>query len=480
MSEYTPLYASRSMARPLTDLEHGTVVVLPSATFPESELRKIVAIQHYEERLLCTTLLLANPDLELVYITSLPIDEAIVDYYLRFVPDRADARRRLHLVVVGEDSGRALTAKVLDAAHVIDRVRDLVDGAEHAYIQPFNVTELEGRFARLVDLPIFGASPELARLGSKTESRRAARKAGVAVLDGEEDLRSVAELEAAIEGLRARRPNAQAAVVKLNDGFSGQGHAIVELAGFSSLDDARVTFIAEEETWASYAAKVERGGAVVEELVRRPGLVSPSVQLRITPGGAVEMVSSHDQILGGLHDQVYLGCRFPARVDYRLDIQERARRVGEVLAADGVIGTFGIDFVLVPQRNDAYDIRLSEINLRMGGTTHPFWMARLVTDGVYDPSSGELVAAGRAKCYVAGDNVKGQALIGRTPADVIADVDRRGLAFDPARGTGATLHLLGAVPAFGKMGMTCIADSPEDADALYQELTAALVGPSIP
>ena len=269
-------------------------------------------------------------------------------------------------------------------------------------------------------------------------------------------------------------------MVKLNDGFSGQGHAIVELAGFSSLDDARVTFIAEEETWASYAAKVERGGAVVEELVRRPGLVSPSVQLRITPGGAVEMVSSHDQILGGVHDQVYLGCRFPARVDYRLDIQERARRVGEVLAADGVIGTFGIDFVLVPQRNDAYDIRLSEINLRMGGTTHPFWMARLVTDGVYDPSSGELVAAGRAKCYVAGDNVKGQALIGRTPADVIADVDRRGLAFDPARGTGATLHLLGAVPAFGKMGMTCIADSPEDADALYQELTAALVGPSIP
>src|SRR5438105_11987886 len=103
------------MARPLTDIERGTVVVLPSATFPESELRKIVAIQRYEERLLFTTLLLANPDLELVYITSLPVDEAIVEYYLRFVPDPADARRRLHLVVVGEASGRALTAKVLDA-----------------------------------------------------------------------------------------------------------------------------------------------------------------------------------------------------------------------------------------------------------------------------------------------------------------------------------------------------------------------------
>jgi len=345
-------------------------------------------------------------------------------------------------------------------------------------VLPFNVTGLEGRFADLVGLPIFGARPELASLGNKTESRRAARKAGVSVLDGEEDLRSVAELEAAIAGLRLRRPDAEAAVVKLNDGFSGQGHAIVELGGFSSLASAAITFIADEESWPSYSAKVESGGAVVEELVRVPGVVSPSVQLRITPGGAVEVISNHDQILGGLHDQVYLGCRFPARDEYRLDIQERARRVGEVLAADGVIGTFGIDFVLVPAEPDGgYAINLSEINLRMGGTTHPFWMARAVTGGVYDPSTGELVASGRPKCYVASDNLKSEALVGRPPGDVIDAVDKMGLAFDPARGTGATLHLLGAVPKFGKMGVTCIADSAEEAGALYDDLTAALVSP---
>jgi hypothetical protein len=135
------------MARSLSDLERGAIVVLPSATFPESELRKIVAIQHYEERLLCTTLLLANPDLRLVYITSLPIDAAIVEYYLRFLPDPAGARQRLHFVVVGEDSGRALSTKVLDAPHVVREVSAFVEGAEHAYVLPFNVTELEGRFA---------------------------------------------------------------------------------------------------------------------------------------------------------------------------------------------------------------------------------------------------------------------------------------------------------------------------------------------
>jgi hypothetical protein len=449
---------------------------LPSATFPTPELRKIVGIQHYEERLLCTTLLLRDPELRLVYITSLPIDEAVIDYYLRFLPDPAGARERFFSVVVGEDSQRALSEKVLDAPHVVDRVRALVDGAEQAYVLPFNVTALEARFSELVGLPLFGAAPELASLGSKTGSRRAARKAGVHVLDGSEDLRSVAQLEAAIQGLRHRRPGAAAAVVKLNDGFSGQGNAIVELGSFSSLDAAQLTFCADEESWPSYSAKVEAGGAVVEELARVPGVASPSVQLRITPGGAVEVLSNHDQILGGLEGQVYLGCRFPARAEYRLDIQERARRVGAVLAADGVVGAFGIDFVLVPS-DGGFDINLSEINLRMGGTTHPFWMARLVTGGSYDPSTGELVADGRTKSYVASDNLKSESLVGRAPADVIAEVDRKGLGFDRDKGIGATLHLLGALKRYGKMGVTCIADSAEGADALYDEVNAVLVSP---
>src|SRR6476659_2050619 len=103
------------MLRVPIDLDRGTIIVLPSATFPVAELRKIVGIQHYEERLLCTTLLLRNPDLHLAYITSEPIDDDIIEYYLRFLPDPASARDRLHLVPVNDASVRALSAKVLDA-----------------------------------------------------------------------------------------------------------------------------------------------------------------------------------------------------------------------------------------------------------------------------------------------------------------------------------------------------------------------------
>jgi hypothetical protein len=57
---------------------------------------------------------------------------------------------------------------------------------------------------------------------------------------------------------------------------------------------------------------------------------------------------------------------------------------------------------------------------------------------------------------------------------VIDAVDRAGLAFDPSTGSGATLHLLGALRPYGKMGATCIADTLDDAEALYKELIGVL------
>ena len=147
--------------------------------------------------------------------------------------------------------------------------------------------------------------------------------------------------------------------------------------------------------------------------------------------------------------------------------------MGEVLAGEGVIGSFGIDWLVTP----AGDVYLSEINLRMGGTTHPYWMARLAGAASYDPVGGELIGAGGDRlCYTATDNLKLAQLVGRGPADVIALVDDAGLAFDPSTGTGVTLHLLGAVPGYGKLGATCIAGSPEAAGDLYVELVAQLSG----
>jgi biotin carboxylase len=449
-------------------------VVIPSTTFPPVELRKITGIEHYEERMLFTALWLQRPALRLVFVTAVPVDPAVVDYLLRHLPDPEDARRRLELVSVDDAEPRALSEKLLARPEILDRIRSLAGDPAAACVLPFNVTPLEQRVSDALGLPVFGPSPQHFPLGSKTGSRRVARRAGVGVVAGAEALWSVGDVERAVAGLLGERPEAEAVVVKLNNGFSGQGNAIVDLADVASpIDRSRTTFCAEGESWPSFTEKIVAEGAIVEELVRGPDVRSPSVQLSIAPDGAVEVLSTHDQVLGGPDNQVYLGCRFPAHRGYRATITAAGRRVAEVLAGEGVIGSFGIDFVVVP-RAGGHDVYLSEINLRLGGTTHPFGMARLVTGGAYDEDTGELLVDGAPRHYVATDNLKTPALLGRRPAAVIAAIDRSGLAFNPARGTGVTLHLLGALRRYGKMGAVCIGRSPEDADELHRHLLATV------
>lgn len=457
--------------------EFDTLVVLPSLSFPASELAKITAIERYEERLLYLLLELADPAVHVVYVTSLPIDPAIIDYYLRFLDDPRDARRRLTLLSLGGLSGQGLARDLAADTAALARLRTLLGARDgRTVILPFNVTDAERRISLELSAPLVAVHPDLVALGSKTGSRRVARAAGVPVLPGVENLWSTTEISAAVDSLRIQRPDIDAVVVKLNNGFSGQGNAMVTWDGAGAdLADRDTVFCAPGETWGSFAGKIAAEGAIVEQLVHARS-ASPSAQAWISPSGRVTVLSTHDQVLGGPGGQVYLGCRFPADPLHRTEIIAYTRAVGEHLADAGAIGPFAVDYSVVSGEQDVPDIRLSEINLRLGGTTHPFGMARMVTGARADPATGLRTPDGE-HVYVASDNLKEPRLIGLTPAEVIARVDRAGLAFDLRRGTGVTLHLLGAVKLHGKLGTVCIAPSHDEAEELLTDLTALLRTP---
>ena len=146
-----------------------------------------------------------------------------------------------------------------------------------------------------------------------------------------------------------------------------------------------------------------------------------------------------------------------------------------MLAKKGVIGPFGIDFILTPGEVEP-SVYISEINLRMGGTSHPFNMAARVAEGRYDQDSGELIAGGRAKTYVATDNLKSKDLIGLPASKAIDAIESAGLSYEHGSRAGALLHLLGALERYGKVGATCIGDSREEADALYANVVRVLEG----
>jgi hypothetical protein len=460
----------------LREEEPHTAVVVPSLTLDQSELRKIAGASFYEERLLFLLIRLRNPRARMVYVTSQPIHPIILEYYLQFLAGipASHARSRLTLLCADDASPRSLTEKILERPRLIERIRAGINDPQRAYLTVFNSTPHERKLAVLLGIPLNGCDPQLASLGTKSGSRKVFREAQVALPEGFEDLHTRAEIVDALQELRARRPGVRRAVVKLDESFSGEGNAIFrypEQDSRAAIGGAleRVEFSVPSETPEAYFDKFAKMGGIVEEFIEAEEKHSPSAQLRIGPHGDATAISSHDQILGGPSGQVFLGCRFPARDDYRLAIQEAGLRVGQVLAARGVVSRFGVDFLVhrgAP--SEPWKTTALEINLRMGGTTHPYLALQFLTGGSVDPASGLFLSpSGQAKYYKATDNLYSPRYRGLLPEDLVDLLTVNKLHYSHGTESGVLFHLIGALSEFGKLGLTAIANSPAQVDQIY-------------
>jgi hypothetical protein len=273
-------------------------------------------------------------------------------------------------------------------------------------------------------------------------------------------------------------------VVKLNDGFSGEGNALFSFLGAPSgagLErwvraelPARLRFAAAGEAWDGYRHKLARMGGVAECWLEGAEVRSPSVQCRIDPLGGISIVSTHDQVLGGPNGQIFVGCTFPADPAYCAGIQASAARVAEALRQEGVIGRFGVDFVC-RRIGGAWEHAAVEVNLRKGGTTHPYLMLQFLTDGDYDATTGIYRSAtGRPCFYHASDNLEDPAYRGLSPDDLVDIAVENGLHFDAAVQQGVVFHLIGALSEHGKLGTLCVGDSRDAAARLFHETVAVL------
>jgi hypothetical protein len=463
--------------------DEQTIVVVPSLSVDDLSWTGSV-LQAYEERFLFLLLLLRQPRARMVYVTSQAINPGIVDYYLDLLPGviPSHARRRLELVSPLDGSARPLSEKLLVRPRLLARIRSLVPDPDRAHLVPFNTTELERDVALALGIPMYGADPRFFDYGTKTGCRRLFGEQGVKHPLGFEDLDSIEEVVHAVCRLREGRPGAAHAIVKLNEGVSGQGNALVDLRGLDP-SPAReavaervraMSFESAEVTFDAYAADLVERGGVVEERIAGDEFRSPSVQMRVTPLGVLEVLSTHDQLLGGPSGQSYLGCRFPGDPAYAAAITREAIKVGERLAREGVIGRFAVDFVAV-QSGGEWDPYAIELNLRKGGTTHPFLTLQFLTDGVYDPETAVFTApSGREKCFVASDHVESPLYRTLTPDDLFDIAVRHGLHFDQPRQTGVVFHMMSALGEHGRTGLTAVGDSHEEADQLYERVVTAL------
>ena len=463
-----------------------TIVVVPSMSIDAIDSGAV--IQAYEERFLFLLLLLRQPRARLIYVTSRTILPSIVDYYLDLLPGviPSHARQRLFLLSPMDGSVRPLSEKLLERPRLIERIRSLIMDPDRAHLVPFNTTNREKELALQLGIPMYGADPKLFPLGTKSGCRRIFTEEKVPHPAGRENIGSKEDLVDAILQMRAAKPALSQVMVKLNEGVSGEGNAVVDLAGLPAPSDSGEQAMLDERlrsmqfesrgvTFESYMDKLEKRKGVVEERIIGEQFRSPSVQLRVTPLGKVELLSTHDQLLGGPSRQSYLGCVFPADTAYASLITREAAKIGRRLAEEGVIGRFALDFVVVRAKNGTWEPYAIEINLRKGGTTHPFLTLQFLTDGTYNPETGIFTAPnGQQKFFVASDHVESPQYRTLTPDDLFDIVVRHNLHFGQTRQTGVVFHMMSALGELGRTGLTAVGNSHEDAKATYERAIAVL------
>src|SRR5881396_486359 len=208
-----------------------TIVVVPSMSI--DAIGSGAVMQAYEERFLFLLLLLRQPRARLIYVTSQTILPNIIDYYLDLLPGviPSHARPRLFLIAPLDGSARPLSDKLLDRPRLIERIRSLIMDPARTHLVPFNTTSREKELALRLGIPMYGADPKFFPLGTKSGCRKIFMEEDVAHPLGHENLASEDEVVEAIAQMRTQKPSIKQVLVKLNEGVSGEGNAIVDVKG---------------------------------------------------------------------------------------------------------------------------------------------------------------------------------------------------------------------------------------------------------
>src|SRR5213076_2273559 len=255
-----------------------TIVVVPSMSI--DAIGSGALMQAYEERFLFLLLLLRQPRARLIYVTSQTILPSIIDYYLDLLPGviPSHARPRLFLIAPLDGSARPLSDKLLDRPRLIERIRSLIMDPARAHLVPFNTTSREKELALRLGIPMYGADPKFFSLGTKSGCRKIFQEEGVAHPLGHENLASADDVIEAITEMRTRKPSIKQVLIKLNEGVSGEGNALVDLSGLPPSEDSDARAALQDRlramrfelkgiTYDSYMKKLEERKGVVEERI---------------------------------------------------------------------------------------------------------------------------------------------------------------------------------------------------------------------
>lgn len=413
---------------------------------------------------------LRDPGTRVVLITPAPVDADVVDYYLRdltgFRDDELpDIRARLHLLSPASADSLPLDERVLADGDLLARLKELIGAGGGARLVNFAASPGTDTLGATLGVPAEQSPHDLSvQWGGKRGGKEVLRRSGVPTPAGShQNLHSLDEVLEACRRLGDGPAPAPLVAVKLDDAKWGAavGTIVLDREKTLATGDPGQCVVRSQQAWPAFLAEVEREGAIVEQYLENV-TSSPSGQAFIDDAGTVHVVSTQDQLL---ESDRYLGFVLPAPEEFAGEITRHVTAVGGALAELGIRGTFGVDFIALPDGT----LSAVEINLRKVGPSHVVAHLRDVVGSGPDPLSVH------PDVHLLHRRVHEPAVLAAlTPAGVVDTLRSRGLLFDHARGTGVLLHMLGAIATTGYVETTAVATSREQALTLDRELREAL------
>src|SRR5437870_5342712 len=198
--------------------------------------------QGYEERFLFLLLLLAQPRARMIYVTSQAIHPSVIEYYLDLLSGVIPSHplRRLTLLSPYDDSSSPLRLKLLERPRLLERIEAGIHDKDRAHLVCYNATFLERNLALRLGIPLYGADPQHVSFGTKSGCRQLFARAGINYPIGFDNLNSIDEVVSALARMRAQRPSMTHAIVKLNEGVSGEGNATVDLSNLNAPNEEAI------------------------------------------------------------------------------------------------------------------------------------------------------------------------------------------------------------------------------------------------
>ena len=459
-------------------------ICLTSMTFDSVLTEAIEGLEHYETRCLWEISKAVTDGINVHYFSKRAVCREAIEHFFQVFSISKEDQKRISFYSV---------EAILNRSNLPDDLSDYVLGSEkvravfkrlsekkNSYLECFVLTPKENSISKEFNLPTYWKHPKVDYFKTKSGNRMLLE--GVTNLArGYRDLFTVEEVVEALMKLRSET-HSQKFVIKLNDGVSGDGNGFVEI--ISEVPNEyqirqaliETKFVSSKMTYTKFFREFAKLGGVVEEFIDGKNKRSPSVQIFLHPNDEFEILSSHEQILDETGAR-FLGAKFPALGAHRKNIISEAAKVAQKLLANKIYGIVGLDF-LTTEDNSVLNTYLIELNLRKGGTTHPYWTAKAALGdvGICDYTGKFILGNKSLRSYQSNDNLICQnQSASRSLKCLMSKLEMHKLLFCHQKKKGVILHMLNSYVPAGKIGAIFIGETDQEIQE-YEQSLVNLIG----